>query len=210
LHLATHRSDRFATAKDYSLRARSRAKMSWGSLLMAFNDMLGQIQAATMLFSRRMTTWNIESNNETTELSKANGQLKLEFAERERAEQRLLTQHGVTLVLAEAAIFTSCAADPATDLSKSQVGGSGLERGPRCQRPPMCRGMASPALELAGVRDLYSGADLFPGVGLPGRVWSAGALLGLLTWPLNPICRAPRCSQSRTARGVRISSSIRR
>jgi len=78
-----------AVEKDYSVRACKQSEDELGEMIDGFNDMLGQIQVRDHALQKNRDELEDRVEQRTAELSKAHELLKLEFAERERAEEAL-------------------------------------------------------------------------------------------------------------------------
>lgn len=170
-----------AVEKDYSLRARKHSEDEMGQLIDGFNDMLGQIQTRDHALQQAHDQLDQRVHQRTAELSNAHELLKQEFTERERAEQRLLTQHAVTLVLAEAATLAHAAPQILRTICESldwHVGAVwDVDRAANVLR---CVGTwHQPALELREFEAFTRQCKFSAGVDLPGTVWSKGAIIWL-------------------------------
>ena len=101
----------------------------------------------------------------------------VDVTERRHAEHRLLVQHRVTRILAEAATRRgSHTKNPRDD---GRVAGMGsrcsVAKRSACRRAPLRRAVADTLPRGRAVRGCHSDEHLLAGSGLPGRVWASGA-----------------------------------
>src|SRR5260221_10947454 len=166
-----------AVEKDYSVRAQKQNEDEMGQLIDGFNDMLDQIQQRDRALQQAHDGLDLRVQQRTAELSKANEQLNLEFAERKRTEQRLLTQHRVTLVLARAATLQEASAHILETICQSvQWDAGAVWAVDRSANPLRCVEVwHRPGIDLEELEGYTRKRAFPPGIGLPGRVWSEGA-----------------------------------
>lgn len=79
--------------KDYSIRVPKHSNDELGSLIGAFNEMLEQIQHRDLALVKAKQQLETRVRERTSELTDANGKLKTEVLERQRAEEKLKTTH---------------------------------------------------------------------------------------------------------------------
>ena len=168
---------RVAAEKDYSIRARKQSEDELGQLFDRFNDMLGQIQVRDHALQKTQDDLEHRVQNRTAELSKANDLLKAEVAERERVEQRLLTQHAVTLVLTEADTLRQAAPQIIQAVCETLDWEMGavwsVDRSANVLR--CVDTWHKPSLEAVEFEAATRERTFAPGIELPGRVRAEGA-----------------------------------